>query len=101
MEEDSRRNAKVALDQAEYNKSFDDMTERFNQVKEAYEAVQVKIDDKQSRQVEAEFFVKMIEEKDLDEFSPLLWHNLLEHVIVNNDVCMNFIFRNGAKIPIL
>lgn len=70
-------------------------------MKDTYEAVQQKIDDKKSRQVGAEFFVKMIEEKEMDAFSPLLWHSLLDHVIASKDGCMNFIFRNGVKIPIL
>lgn len=100
MEEAIRKNAKVALDQTEYNKSFDEMMVRFNQVKDTYEAVQQKIDDKKSRQVEAEFFVKMIEEKEMDEFSPLLWHSLLDHVIASRDKCLEFIFRNGRKIKV-
>lgn len=50
-------NAHVALDQVEYQKRYDGLTERFDKAKARLEAVTGKISDKQARQATIEAFL--------------------------------------------
>ena len=49
MEESIRQNATVALDQAEYQKRFDDLSQRFDTVKQQHSEVTDRISDMKSR----------------------------------------------------
>jgi predicted nucleic acid-binding Zn-ribbon protein len=70
-------NAHVALDQADYQKRYDGLTERFDKAKARLEAVTGEISDKQVRQATIEAFLDELKRLDgVTEFQPVLWYSL-------------------------
>jgi site-specific DNA recombinase len=99
MEQAIQNNARVALDQEKYNQEFDEMVERFNRVKEKYDAINEKIEDKKTRHIQAGRFIKtLLAEDETTTFSPLLWQSLLDYAKVSRDGKITFVFRNGVEI---
>ena len=99
MEDAISENARVALDQEEYNRHFNEMTDRFNSVREKYDQLTAQIEDKKSRLLGAEQFIKtLLSEGKIKEFSPMLWHSLLDHAIVARDGEITFVFKNGMEL---
>lgn len=99
MEQAIHNNARVSLDQDKYNEAFDEMTEQFNVAKGKYDAVNEQIDDKKTRHIQAERFIKtLLSEDDSVTFSPLLWQSLLNHAKVSRDGKITFFLRNGMEI---
>jgi DNA invertase Pin-like site-specific DNA recombinase len=79
MEESIRQNATVALDQAEYQKRFDDLSQRFDTVKQQHSEVSDRISDLKSRKGEMMDFLKLLkkQEDQVTVFSDGLWTGLL------------------------
>ncbi|HHV03662.1 MAG TPA: hypothetical protein GXX64_07130 [Bacteroidales bacterium] len=99
MEQAIQNNASVALDQEKYNREFDEMAERFNSVKEKYDAINEKIEDKKIRHIQAGRFIKtLLTEDETTTFSPLLWQSLFDYAKVSRDGKITFVFRNGMEI---
>lgn len=64
-------NAHVALDQADYQKRYEGLTERFDKVKARLEAVTGEISDKKVRQATIEAFLDELKRLDgVTEFQP-------------------------------
>ena len=100
MEESIRQNATVALDQAEYQKRFDDLSQRFDTVKQQHSEVSDRISDLKSRKGEMMDFLKLLkkQEDEVTIFSDGLWTGLLDYAIVYADGRMTFTFKNGQTI---
>lgn len=100
MEESIRQNATVAQDQAEYQKHFDDLSQRFDAAKQQHGEVTVRISDMKSRKGEMVDFLTLLK-KQADEvpvFSDGLWTGLLDYATVYADGRMTFTFKNGQTI---
>ena len=100
MEESIRQNATVALDQAEYQKRFDNMSQRFDTVKQQHSDVTDRISDMKSRKGEMMDFLKLLkkQEDEVTVFSEGLWTGLLDYATVFADGRMTFTFKNGQTI---
>ena len=100
MEESIRQNATVALDQAEYQKRFDDLSQRFDTVKQQHSEVSDRISDLKSRKGEMMDFLKLLknQEDEVTVFSEGLWTGLLDYATVYADGRMTFTFKNGQTI---
>ena len=62
------------------------MAERFNSVKEKFDAINEKIEDKKTRHIQAGRFIKtLLAEDETTTFSPLLWQSLLDYAKVSRD----------------
>lgn len=100
MEESIRQNATVAQDQAEYQKHFDDLSQRFDAAKQQHGEVTVRISDMKSRKGDMVDFLELLK-KQADEvpvFSDGLWTGLLDYATVYADGRMTFTFKNGQTI---
>ena len=100
MEESIRQNATVALDQAEYQKRFDDLSQRFDTAKQQHSEVSDRISDLKSRKGEMMDFLKLLkkQEDEVTVFSDGLWTGLLDYATVYADGRMTFTFKNGQTI---
>ena len=100
MEESIRQNATVALDQAEYQKRFDDLSQRFDTVKQQHSEVSDRISDLKSRKGEMMDFLKLLkkQEDEVTVFSDGLWTGLLDYTTIYADGRMTFTFKNGQTI---
>ena len=92
-------NAHVALDQAEYQKRYDSLTERFDKAKTRLEAVTGEISDKQERQATIEAFLDELRRLDIvTEFQPVLWYSLVDFMTVYSKDDVRVTFKDGTEI---
>lgn len=93
-------NAHVALDQTEYQKRYDNLTQRFETAKQRLETVMAELDQMQTRRADIEAFLKSFEAlpDTLTEFKLENWHSLVEYVTVYSADDIRFTFKNGHEI---
>lgn len=96
------RNARTALNQDEYTRLFQALTTRHSHLAEQHEAITAQIVDKQNRLKAYEYYKQEISNlgEQPPEFTPYLWHALLDQAIAKDDDTLAFVFRNGSKINI-
>lgn len=94
-------NAHVALDQAEYQKRYDGLTERFDRAKAQLEAVTGEIGDKQARQGTIEAFLDELKRLEgVAEFQPALWYSLADFMTVYSKDDVRVTFKDGTEIRV-
>ena len=100
MQQAISENARVALDQTEYQKKFDELSSRYAAVKAEHDEVVNRISNMLSARKAAQQFISTLRKLDtpVAEFSPDLWGTLLDHATVYADDDIRFTFRNGAEI---
>ena len=96
-----RENATIALDQEEYQKKFQAMSDRFDQAKANKTETEKQISDKKARLGEIEEYMRLLKKQDgrVEEFNPELWCGLLDYVTVGEDN-MVFTFRDGTEVEV-
>lgn len=94
-------NAHIALDQAEYQKHYDGLTERFDKAKARLEAVIGQISDKRVRQATIEAYLDELKRLDgVTEFQPALWYSLADYTTVYNKDDIRVTFKDGTEIKV-
>jgi len=95
-------NARVALDQAEYQERYGALAERFESVKSRLDEVDVQISDKRSRKEVFRKFMSDLEKQDgaLTEFSAEMWCSLVDFATVVADGKIEFRFKNGVSLEV-
>ncbi len=93
-------NAKVALNQAEYQKRYDGLVQKFNATKASLETVSEALTDKVTRRKTMERFLRDLKKQEqlLTDFDLLLWRSLIDYVEIKGKDEMIFIFINNTKI---
>lgn len=93
-------NAHVALDQTEYQKRYDGLTERFEKAKARLDAVTDEIHQMQTQRASIEDFLKAFAAMpdELTEFTLESWHGLVDFGIVYSADDIRFTFKNGQEI---
>ena len=100
MQQSINENARVALDQTEYQKRYDGLTERFGKAKTRLEKVTAAISDKATRQATIKDFLKELQAMDgmVTEFDPMLWVSLVDFVTVYSKDDVQVTFKDGTEI---
>lgn len=93
-------NARTALDQAEYQKKYEQLVKRFDTAKADLEKVTEQIKNKNIRYKNLNLFLDKLEKQDglISEFDPLLWNSLVDYATVNYQEEVRFTFKNGTEI---
>lgn len=92
-------NAHTALNQEEYQKHYDGLTERFDTAKARFDAVEDAIHGKQSRRATIETFLATLAEANLVyKFDTALWCGLVDYATVYDKDDVRFNFKNGQEI---
>lgn len=92
-------NARVALDQAEYNERYNGLVDRYTRTKAEYDAVTGKIGDKESRRrLMEQFAATVAEQEPITEFDERLWSSLVDCVTIYSKEDIRFTFRDGTVI---
>lgn len=93
-------NAHMALDQAEYQKRYDGLTQRYDEAKAKLDTVTELIADKKARKATIEEFLKVIQGQGglVTEFQTNLWCGLVDFVTVHSKDDVRFTFKNGVEI---
>ena len=94
------QNARVAQNQAEYQRHYDSLVRRYDEAKERYTELEERISDRLSRRETLTMFIKTLKKQDgvLAEFDEILWSSLVESVTVNSRENIVFTFRDGTEI---
>ena len=99
MQQSMYENAHVVLDQAEYNKHYGGLTERFDKTKARLDEVKEVISDKQTRQATIEAFLDELKRLDgVSEFQPALWYGLADYMTVYSKDDVRVTFKDGTEI---
>lgn len=93
-------NAHVALDQTEYQKRYDSLTQRFETAKERLETVMAQLEQMQLKRADIEAFLHSFEElpDTLIEFKLDNWQTLVDYATVYSAEDIRFTFKNGQEI---
>ena len=100
MQQSIYENAHVALDQTEYQKRYDSLTERFGKAKARFEEVTTAISDKATRQATIEDFLKELQVLNgmVTKFDPMLWVSLVDFVTVYSKDDVQVTFKDGTEV---
>ena len=95
-----QENAQIVQTQAVYLQKYNAIEDKYNRQKAAVQALQEKIDKRDSRFKQLETFIQTLRERDLvlEEWDPSLWSILLDSGIVLPDGSINFTFKDGTQI---
>jgi hypothetical protein len=92
-------NAHVALDQADYQKRYNSLTDRFDKAKTRLELVNGEISDKQARQATIEVFLGELKRLDgVTEFQHALWYSLADFMTVYSKNDVRVTFKDGTEL---
>ncbi len=93
-------NARIALNQTEYQKKYDGLADRFDRIKERLEAVVSAITERMAKREKTERFLIELEKRDgpMTEFNEEDWYSLVEYATVYSREDIRFTFKNGMEI---
>ena len=98
IEDCIKENARVALDQAEYEKRYNGLVERFDKANERLEEIKVQIAERQTRGQQIEMFLKDLEKVGVvKEFDDDLFLALVERIEVGREKVV-VRFKDGTKV---
>ena len=93
-------NARVAIDQADFQNRYDSLVKRFDEAKAKHDAVCAELDDKRIRRSTVEQFLADLAKRNalLTEFEPEAWHSLVDFVTVYSLEDIRVTFKNGQEM---
>ena len=97
-----KENARIALDQKEYQKRYDGLAKRLDNVQGRLDEVSQTITEKQAHRKKIELFLDGLQkQKELvTGFDEDLWYSLIEYVTVFSKEDIRFTFKDGMKIRV-
>lgn len=103
IEKSIATNAITALDQDEYAKSYESLTERYTALQKRYTALTKQRADKEYKADILSGFLFEIGELELldTEWSDSRFHAIVERITVHNDGRLVFTFRNGSEETVM
>ena len=93
-------NAHVALDQTEYQKRYDGLTQRFETAKQRLETVMAELEQMQTQRADIEAFIESFEAlpDTITEFNLDNWHSLVDYATVYSLDDIRFTFKHGQEV---
>lgn len=97
-----KENARIALDQKEYQKRYDGLAKRLDNVQERLDEVSQGITEKQVHREKIEMFLAGLRKHEdlVTEFDEDLWYSLTEYVTVFDKEDIRFTFKDGTDIKV-
>ena len=94
------QNARVAQNQEEYQKQYDDIIGRYDAMKIEYEQLCEKIENRQDRNEQLGRFIQELKGRDslLTEFDQSLWCVLVDKMVVKDKENVTVVFQDGTEI---
>lgn len=95
-----KENALTALDQTEYQKRYDALSERYNITKEKLDAVTEEIEKKELTRAALTDFQKALRSRQqlLTKFDEEAWYTLVDYATVYSKDDIRFTFKDGTEI---
>ena len=97
-----KENARIALDQDEYQKRYDGLAKQLDNVQGRLDEVSQGITEKQAHREKIELFLDGLQKQEdlVTEFDENLWYSLIEYVTVFTKEDVRFIFKDGTEIKV-
>ena len=94
------RNARSGVEQGEYEREYQAMTERFAELENRLKGIEAECDRRKIQRSALTGFLKALKstKAPIADFTSQLWNALVERATVNADGSMVFTFRNGVEI---
>ena len=95
-----KENARIALDQKEYQKRYDRLAKRLDSVQGRLDEVSQAITEKQAHREKIGMFLEGLQKQEelITEFDEDLWYSLIEYVTVFDKKDIRFTFKDGTEI---
>lgn len=95
-----KENSLTALDQTEYQKRYDALSERYNNTKEKLDAVTAQIEKKELTRAALTDFQKALRSRQqlLTKFDEEAWYTLVDYTTVYSKDDIRFTFKDGTEI---
>lgn len=95
-------NARIALNQTDYQMRYDALAERFEKAKARLEAVSMEITEKQAHRQSTERFIAELSKIDsvITEFDEDFWFSMINYVTIFNKEDVRFTFQDGTEIRV-
>ena len=93
------QNARIAMDQEQYQKEFDELVERHSRVKQEYEEQAIAAEQDVGRVAQIAYFISTLEELNapVTEFDEQLWNSMADHVVVHSKEDIRVVYRDGIE----
>ena len=93
-------NARVVQDQEEYQKRYNKLVERYEQVKANYDNVVTTISTKEAQSERLAKFIKDLKSRDgiLQEFDECLWGSMVDFITIDKNKEFTVTFKDGTEI---
>ena len=92
-------NSRTAIDQEEYNESYNSLLKRYEDTKAKYEQAVQAIEDRKVRRMQILRFAEELEKQEpIKEYDDNLWNSLVEYITVYGKDDILVTFRNGTEI---
>ena len=93
-------NARVAIDQTDFQSRYESLVKRFDDTKVKHDAVCAEMDDKRLRRATVEQFLTDLAKRNtlLTEFEPEAWHLLVDFATVYSLEDIRITFKNGKEM---
>lgn len=93
------RNARIAMDQEQYQKEFDELAARHSRIKQEYEEQAIAAEQDVGRVAQIDYFIRNLEELDapITEFDDRLWISMVDHVVVHSKEDIRVVYRDGIE----
>ena len=99
IEDCIKENAHVALDQADYQKRYDALVDRFETAKARQKVLTQQITDRQARRQQIELFLAGLKKREpLTVFRDEDWLAMVDYVTVTEDAGITVTFKDGTEI---
>lgn len=95
-------NARIALDQTEYQKRYDGLVSRYDAAKAKYDEVTEQIADKNAKQEILTSFLNTLRKVDgaIREFDEVLWSSTVDFITVFSSKDIRITFKGGIEIQL-
>ncbi len=94
------QNAHVAQKQADYNKEYETLIDRYAKAKHRLDEVEAEIHDKNSRRKSIEHYLEILEERKdaITEYDVRLWHGMVDFMTVYSKDDIRFTMKDRTKV---
>jgi hypothetical protein len=101
MQQAVAENAQTALDQADYQRRYDDLALRYENVKKHLVLIDAEITNRKTKRTNIEVFMQTLQTQKelLTEFDENLWNATVDCLIVRSATEFTFRFKDGTELP--
>lgn len=101
IEDCINENARKAIDQIEYEKSYSALIEKYDKAMMKYNNVKKEIQLKTAKRQRVQLYLNQIEHQDiLTEFDEDVWISMVDYLEVSRDGTVEFFFKDGMNIKL-